>query len=425
MLSTRKNKEINWLKTKISRLAYGEKTEKGIRPNISKKKLIKNNKISIRRLPNNKILEHTDNKKTLYYYGNGKTRDEETLVMIDIDVQKKQNIGSTKGAYDFLNHIKNYFPKLFVEPSTNNKGIHAYFILKKLDIPAKRVNQTLKGFENWLKNEAEKTKSDIETVEIKGLCPEIIYTRNIISNVKYGTLAKIPRNLENIHKKDNQYLSIDDIEKFYSIKFNKKNKNKGSISDKLFSEKDLKNIDAYKKIFNKLTDNCKLKARNHVVTDEDFAIALLILIFIYNNPNSDDTIPTERVKQLWISLFTYHDINRNWNHHRWKTIRDFLSLNKFIDWKDNTYSFGNKNIKGISCKWKLKEKFVLYVLSETNRVSETHKRASLMDTIPIITKKIKEEGAYLVPILKIFYIKDYINRSIMKIYDKMGLLCTT
>lgn len=416
--------QINWLKDRISRIAYGEKTEKGIRPNISKKNLLKNNKLLVRRLSNKKIFEHLENKKTLYYYGNGKAANEETLVMIDIDVQKKNNLGTTQGAIDFVKHLKTKFPKLYHEPSTNNKGIHAYFILKKLNFSATVVNKTLKQFENWLKKEAEKIKADIEMVEIKGLCPEILYKDKNISNIKYGTLAKIPRNLNIIQSTDNQYLSIKDIEKEYSIKFINKNKKEGSVSNKLFSKEDIENIDKYKEIFNLLTDNHKLKARNHVVKEEDFAIALLILLFINKNPNNDGSIPTERVKQLWKSLFKYHDVKRNWNHHRWKVIRDFLSLKGFINWKDNKYEFGNKlnNQKGKACRWNLSEKFISYILKFFS-APKKKERTSLMDTVVSTNNKIKEDNRYLKPILRFLRLINYEN-MIMSIYSRMETLST-
>lgn len=418
--------KINWIKEKISGIAYGEKTNSGVRPNISKRNLIKKDKLFVRRLPNYKILDHIKNEKTIYFYGNGRSRNEETLVMIDIDVNKNQKKGTQEGAILFAEYIKKeFFPNLYFESSTNGEGIHGYFILKKLNFSAQHVNKTLKNFENWIKTIADKTKADIENVEIKGLCPELNYNNNKITNIKYGTLAKLPRDIENFSSTNNQYLSIQEIEKQYSLyKLKNKNKNLGSVSNKLFSKDDLDKLKGYKKVFNLLTNNHKLKARNHVVTDDDFSIALLILDFIRKNPNNDGSIPTERVKQLWKSLYKYHDVNRNWNHHRWKTIRDFLSLNNYINWKDNKYSFGDKNTKrkGIACKWELSQKFLLYV-QNVLQPKKTKKRASLMDSIVVVNYKIKENTKSLVPILKCLRLIDYEN-IMMKIYSSMEKLCS-
>jgi hypothetical protein len=285
--------KTSWLRNKISQIAYGEKRPQGIRPNISKRNIIKNNKILARRIPNNKILDHINNDKTLYYYGNGKSKDKHTLVMIDIDVHKKQNLGSTKGAIEFAKYLADFFPNLYYEKSTNEKGIHAYIILEKENISSNIVNKTLKKFENWLKNEAEKIKADIEIVEIKGLCPEILYKNGKIINIKYGTLAKIPRNLEEITNRKNEIININKLEEKFSFKKEKelKNKKEGSTTNKLFSDKDLSYMEKYKEIFNELTKGQILKARNHTVTEDDFSIGLLILILMFSyhiiTPNCD------------------------------------------------------------------------------------------------------------------------------------------
>jgi hypothetical protein len=259
------------------------------------------------------------------------------------------------------------------------------------------------------------------------LCPEILYKENKITNIKYGTLAKIPRNLNVLSSMDNQFLSIKDIEKEYSVEIKIKNKKEGSISNKLFSEEDIKKLDKYKEIFKDLTDNHKLKARNHVVTEDDFAIALLILLFINKNPNKDGSIPTERVKQLWISLFKFNNVKRNWNHHRWKVIRDLLSMKNLIDWTDNKYEFGNKlnNQKGVACKWSLSNKLLRKV---NNLVSDAHdaqktERASLMDTNITIIDKTKEDNRYLTPILRFLRTINY-EDMLTRMFSRMETLCT-
>jgi len=418
--------KTSWLRNKISQIAYGEKRPQGIRPNISKRNIIKNNKILARRIPNNKILDHINNDKTLYYYGNGKSKDKHTLVMIDIDVHKKQNLGSTKGAIEFAKYLADFFPNLYYEKSTNEKGIHAYIILEKENISSNIVNKTLKKFENWLKNEAEKIKADIEIVEIKGLCPEILYKNGKIINIKYGTLAKIPRNLEEITNRKNEIININKLEEKFSFKKEKelKNKKEGSTTNKLFSDKDLSYMEKYKEIFNELTKGQILKARNHTVTEDDFSIGLLILMFLQKNQNTDGSVPTMRVMKLWESLYNSNCIKRNWNHHRWKAIRDLLSKNNMIQWIDNKYNFGDKStgVKGVACKWKLTEIFFTYVLSCQKNNEDRQEEASLMDTPNIETLKLKETIPFIVPVLRFLRVIDY-EKILSKVYSSMESLC--
>ena len=415
--------KTSWLRDKISQIAYGEKRPQGIRPNISKRNIIKNNKILARRIPNHKILDHINKNKTLYYYGNGKASDKHTLVMIDIDVHKKQNFGSTKGAIDFAKHLVSYFPNLYYEKSTNEKGIHAYFLLEKQGVIASEVNKSLKRFENWLKKESEKTKADIEIVEIKGLCPEILYKNNKILNIKYGTLAKIPRDLKEIANRKNEIININVLKDKFNIK--KENKKKeGSITNKLFSDKDICNLQHYKNIFKELTKGEILKARRHSVNEDDFAIALLILMFLQKNQNVDQSVPTMRVMKLWESLFKSDCIKRNWNHHRWKAIRDMLSKNNLIQWIDNKYNFGDKIIgtKGVACKWKLTEVFYTYVLGCQQKAANEQEEASLMDTSLTKCITIKETIPFIIPVLRFLRVVDY-EKILSKVYSSMEKLC--
>ena len=414
-----KKEDIAWIWQSTSRIAYGEKTSVGVRPNISKRNIFKNDKILARKIPRKKIQKHLNGEQTIYYYGSGSVKDQNTLVMIDVDVQKSKKLGSTQGAYDFINHIKLKFPNLYYEPSTNGKGIHAYIILKKENNDAKRINSVLKGFENWCRAESEKIKADIETVEIKGNCPEIIYKNKKPVNIKYGTLAKLPRNIN--AAKNSCTISIEKIIDEFYIEY-KKEKKIGSCSGKLFSKKDIDHLKQLEMYFN--NEIKSLKANKWRVTSHDFAIALMILLFIYKNPNIDQSIPTERVKELWISLYKSNDIQRNWNHHRWKSIRDHLSQMNLIEWFDNKYSYGNKekNIKGIACKWKLKEKYVLYVLNYGKNTKEGQERAPLMDTNSYNKEKeydnINTKRFFIKPILRFLLENDRFDRVLMNYIAK-------
>jgi len=410
--------DAKWVRKAISRLAYGEKTAKGIRPNISKKNLLRSGRLAPRKLSENKIKDHVSGKTTIYYYGNGRRKDKNTLVMIDIDIQKTQKKGSTEGAINFVEHLKDKFKSLYYEPSTNKKGIHAYFLLEKEGHDAKHVNKVLKGFENWLRTEALKIEADIEQVEVKGNCPELIYHEDEIKNIKYGTLAKLPRDIETA--RGCKVFNIKEIEKEFYIQ-RKYKEIKGSVSNKLFNEKDLLELKNYEEFFNlKIKD---LKGRGFRVTAHDWSIGTMILLFVNKNPNTDESVPTERIKGLWDSLYSKGDINRGWNHHRWKAIRDKLSELGLIDWIDNKYTFGNKEkkIKGIACKWKLTEKFILTIRTLTKTSSQETERASLMDSEPNTKEKdITPSGSkhsYLVPILRFLIDKRKLYSMTMKLYD--------
>ena len=75
----------------------------------------------------------------------------------------------------------------------------------------------------------------------------------------------------------------------------------------------------------KLFGEKKLKAGKFAVTHKDISIFLLLFNFFSKNKNTDNSMPTERFMVLWKKLYECEDIDRAWNHHRFKYIRDLFS----------------------------------------------------------------------------------------------------
>jgi hypothetical protein len=420
-LQNTKNSKVKFIKKIISKTNYGIKSSLGIRPTLTKKNIKKNYK---KQISKKLIIDHWKNNKTLYFYGNENNNEDKTLLMIDIDVNKKEKKGSYQGAKKFAEYLKLKINDFYYEKSTNGEGIHGYIIINKCEKTAQEINIILKKFENYLKKEKEEIKADIELVEIKGTLHEINYKDKKVESIKFGTLAKIPRNINEFIKYKNKEIKITEIAEKYNCEYNIKNKTSGSITRKLIDKEELSNLENYEKIsfnfFGKLP-----KAKKFKVLHKDIAIFLLILKFFKNNKNEDNTIPTKRAMMLWKKLYECGDIDRGWNHHRWKAIRDLFSKHDLINWIDNKYYIGNKNLKenGIACKWELKS----IIFNIKNSLKK--KRASLVDTSPpsvaindVKISDIKDLFFYKIPILcflnkkndylyDLNKINDYINEN--------------
>lgn len=414
-----KNKNIKFIKNLISRSNYGIKTSAGIRPSLTKASLKKNYK---KQISKKLMLEHWNNEETVYFYGNENIHEDLSLVMIDIDVNKKEKKGSLNGAINFAKNIKEKIGDFHSELSTNGNGIHIYLIIDKCKKAAHEVNEILKKFENYLRKEKEKLNADIELVEVKGSLHEIEYKNKNISQIKFGTLAKIPRDINSFIKYKNKKIKIKDIEKNFNFEFKEKTKKEGSISKKHINKEELFKLKDYEEISMKLFGEKKLKAGKFAVTHKDISIFLLLFNFFSKNKNSDNSMPTERFMVLWKKLYECGDIDRAWNHHRFKYIRDLFSKRGLINWIDNTYYFGDKTIgeKGIACKWEIKKEVYMY-----SEKTQKEKRASLMDTSAKESARIadiKRLFEYKVPVLCLFYnkkqnlyalntINEYINKN--------------
>ena len=383
-----------WLRSLTCSLVYGEATPDGVRPSntINQLRSLWNDDRPLWRLTNYQFEDHFRRAGTFYFFGNGNPKTERTLVMIDIDVQKSLGLGTTAGAVAFANHLKTaQWPDLYFEPSTGGKGIHGYVVVEKLGADAATVNDALKRLQDWVRTEAKRIKADIELVEIKGTCPEIEFRYGMIQSVRYGTFAKFPRDVTRFPEW--RATTVLDLTELQSSRFDVPTKiveqsasvvavrphkkvkaTPGSASGKLISEEMLAMLPKYEALARELTGGKPLKARRWAVTDHDFAVVLLLLLFFHKNPNSDGSLPTKRAEGMWDGLHSAGDVQRPWNHHRWKAVRNFLSAKGHINWIDHRYEYGRtvggKYVKGVACKFTITEEFAA-TLDQVASVSPT------------------------------------------------------
>lgn len=90
----------------------------------------------------------------------------------------------------------------------------------------------------------------------------------------------------------------------------------------------------------------------------DLAISLSILKFCSRNMNSDGTMPTNRTKIIWDRLLAEGEIQRAFDYHRWRVIRDLIEIKDGLEMEDRHYYSGFVNkagtlIKGRAAKWKM------------------------------------------------------------------------
>ena len=62
------------------------------------------------------------------------------------------------------------------------------------------------------------------------------------------------------------------------------------------------------------------------VEAEDLAIALAILKFCSRKMNCDGTMPTQRIKVIWDQMYENGEVDRAFDYHRWRVIRDLIEV---------------------------------------------------------------------------------------------------
>lgn len=393
-----------WLNSLICPWVYGEKTPVGVRPSIEIEKFVQrwNQKTGLRQIANYRLLDHFGGDGTLYFFGQGYKKAKRSLAMIDIDVLKSKGLGSPEGATKFAEHLKHIWPNLYFEVSTNGKGIHCYVIIYKFQSEAFEVNKALKRLEKWLRVEAKRVNADIELVEVKGTCMDMTFEYGKLQAVKYGMFAKLPRDVSRFSEwqKTTELRVVDLYGKRFDVDQQaatmttpvpkpgivKQCHSSGSVSGKIISEEELASIPQFERLYGEWVGPVGLKARKFRVTEHDFAVAMVILRHFKANPNNDGSLPCRRVAELWTALFDDEDVQRPWNHHRWKAIRDFLAARGHIDWSDHRYDYGTvKNDgqgrnKGIACKWSITDEYDWTLEKVASLSALSRGEASFVDT---------------------------------------------
>ncbi len=90
----------------------------------------------------------------------------------------------------------------------------------------------------------------------------------------------------------------------------------------------------------------------------DLAIALPIVKYCSQKRNADGTMPTNRIKTIWDRLFAEGEIDRAFDYHRWRVIRDLIEVQGGLKMEDRRFYTGFVNdqgevIKGLAAKWKM------------------------------------------------------------------------
>ena len=359
------------------------------------------------RLKNKDMADHFAGKKTYYFTADGRSSVPEVLVNIDVDCHGS---GSLKGAIAFAEHLRGTkFPNLYYETSTNGNGAHGYIVVEKGNLGDEGLNGALVVLDRWLKAELEKGDWDVENVEIKAHCPEFTWGKEKyeLKGYKSGQLAKLPR--EALTRADElrgtTKVAVDDLRRLQVplvqpesedsvVCMKKKSATKkpvvsvpesenweagssavlakpgktrsGSISGRHFGDDELSKLkDGYLPLSRELLAGEVLIAKGRrIVTEEDMAIFLMLLRFFSNNMNADGSLPVARWREMWSALFGASDVGRAWCHHRFATMRNFLSDRSLIAWDDEDFFIGvldddGRFVPGKAAKWKAGEELMV------------------------------------------------------------------
>jgi hypothetical protein len=383
MLSTNVTKKrikdpvCSYLRTLISPYGFGWKGDDGV-GRYSNETLIRyyNTSGFMGSPTNDELHNHFTGQDTLYFWADGRKSTPLTISMIDIDCHRSGNPESAKAFADWLRD--NYFPSLYHEPSTHGKGRHGYFVLFKDGFGDVAVSNILKRLEKVLKKllqvfRATHPEYQVENVEIKGT-PHIVTwvkgEKRKIETMKSGALAKLPRDILTRFDefKNTTILSFDDIsdlegkvEKLVIPEPKKLSifRASGSTSAHPITKDEIEAITGPYLDFARtwVTEPVGTSSRARVDA-MDLAITLSILKFCSRNMNSDGTMPTARIKVIWDRMYETGEVDRAFDYHRWRVIRDLIEVQGGLEMEDRHFYTGFVNdqgheIKGLAANWRI------------------------------------------------------------------------
>ena len=76
--------------------------------------------------------------------------------------------------------------------------------------------------------------------------------------------------------------------------------------------------------------------------------------------NFDGTMPTKRIKVIWDQMCENSEVDRAFDYHRWRVIRDLIEVQGGLEMVDRRFYTGFVNdrgheIRGRAAKWKMAE----------------------------------------------------------------------
>jgi hypothetical protein len=391
----RKPNIYRWLRERISGIDYGQKYRNWRTGRVSPIHCNPNEEVLdafrsktwLSRLTNKKLDLHFKNETTFYFTGHASRRTPETLVLIDIDCHAS---GSLAGAIAFAKYLReHYYRNLYWEVSTNGNGVHAYLVLRKYDVGGLMINDLLlHRLQPFLRRALAEQNFDVETVEVKGTCPDFEWGQKKGELLAYrsGTLAKLPREAHRFDElAKTTVLSIDDLLRLGVPEIQPSEpvrlrmvgiESKGSIAGKHFQQDELDRLDNhYLHLANALLHRHSLGTKGRsVATAEDLSIFLMMLRFFTKNMNGDGSLPMARFKAMWEALFEAGDIRRSWDGKRFATMRNYLSDLGLIQWQEERHYPDPIKHRGQAAKWMASEMLMGW-LEEPIRTQEEEKAA--------------------------------------------------
>jgi hypothetical protein len=346
-----------------------------------------------------KMVAHFSGESTLYFAADGRAGTRLVLGMFDIDCHRW---GCLEHAIAFADHLKRFFPSLYVEPSTNGRGVHGYFLMEKGDFGDRYTRTLFANLQVWAEDEYDRWQAanpdkPIDGVEIKGSPARLSWSPDgRLEDMTMGTLAKLPRqvvdrfdefrattriSIKTLRELLGQVVLGDGLTgKFVRERLGRPRASTAVVPASVSSSRKtiirsgstaghpvdgryLQELPVYRKVAEGLVQGPIPTSGRAVALVEDMAVFIMLLVAFTENSNADRSMPTKRFKSVWEAMHERGEVDRPWNPNRFTAIRNHLTRLSMIQWIDGRHVEGfvgddGEYVKGRAAKWAAGRKLV-------------------------------------------------------------------
>ena len=351
-----------------------------------------------------KMAAHFSGESTLYFAAYGSSRASIVLGLFDIDCHDR---GCLEHALAFAEHLKTFFPTLYVEPSTNGNGVHGYFLMEKGGLGDEYARALFANLQVWAEDEYDRWQARnpdklIDGVEIKGSPARLKWSaEGRLVDMTMGTLAKLPRQAVDRFDefKATARISVKTLSRLLGCvvlgegvtgkvararlgrprasmpvaRASARTTRRGSTAGHPIGGEQLRRMPVYREVAEGLLDGPIPTSGRSVAIAEDLAIFVLLLVAFGEAPNADGSMPTKRFKAVWESMYERGEVDRPWNPNRFTALRNHLTKRSMIRWIDRRHVEGfvgddGEYVKGKAARWAAGRQLVELIERTVERV---------------------------------------------------------
>ena len=282
-----------------------------------------------------------------------------TLIYFDLDTH--DGTGTAQDVAILAQVVRDHLPHM-PEFVITDRGGSGWLVVDTAGLLPSEYHRLLKRLEAHLQSVARSFGLSLSEVAVKGKVYVPSFQDGVCSHVKAGDLMKAPPSVEWLEQ------PAVHAEVFAEARFDPWDVpapvagggdgvgSSASFCSRLVSETMATNIGEVEEFVRVQFPDRPGAVRGRTISDRAFAEILITLSLL--KPNADGGNPVVRHRRFYESLTSAGVFVERYRFEKYKAVRDYLSRQGAVVWRDETYTPGSGGLTGQAMKWKLDEALV-------------------------------------------------------------------